>query len=370
MDRQRMKKKLFSIILYLLFCLALLFGVSEITCRTILRKKIVLFPRFHTSAKYGDYTIRRLLPNAHFYHQSVDGMWEFKINNQGFRTTHNYIYENTNGAFRVICMGDSHTEGFESDQNKTYSEILNAYLKKNGITGEVLNAGISGFGTAEALVFLENEAYKYRPDVIILGFFANDFDDNLKSDLFRLKTNRLIETSYYHAPAVQILDKINRIPLLRWLSQHSYAYSFAFNTVWNMKKKMLYNEKQNEMMTEYAIKQNDTMDVREKKNELCLALLSRMYEFCREKNIFFIILDIPQLGCNGKAFNSSIPSKLEEMFRTRCDLLICATNILANYNDADDLFVPNGQRHISEKTHWLLGREAGNAIMNHGKEHN
>ena len=50
---------------------------------------------------------------------------------------------------------------------------------------EAINAGVSGFGTAEALAFLENEGH-YRPDVVVLGFYANDFEDNLKAGLFAL----------------------------------------------------------------------------------------------------------------------------------------------------------------------------------------
>jgi lysophospholipase L1-like esterase len=99
--------------------------------------------------------------------------------------------EKPSGVFRVIALGDSTTEGFEVAQNDTYTAVLERYLKKYGVNAEVFNAGISGFGTAEELLYLENEGIKYNPDAVVLGFFGNDFDDKARSDLFRIQDGEL-----------------------------------------------------------------------------------------------------------------------------------------------------------------------------------
>jgi hypothetical protein len=80
--------------------------------------------------------------------------------------------EKPSGVFRVIALGDSTTEGFEVAQNDTYTAVLERYLKKYGVNAEVFNTRTSGFGTAEELLYLENEGIKYNPDAVVLGFFG------------------------------------------------------------------------------------------------------------------------------------------------------------------------------------------------------
>jgi hypothetical protein len=58
-------------------------GLLEFGTRMLLGDRIVLLPRYHTSAHYGEYTIRRLRPNSHFWHTSPDGSWEFATNCAG-----------------------------------------------------------------------------------------------------------------------------------------------------------------------------------------------------------------------------------------------------------------------------------------------
>ena len=90
-------------------------------------------------------------------------------------------------------------------QDSTFSAVLERYLNNNKIRAEVINAGVSRFGTAEELVFLEEEGFKYHPDVVVLGFFANDFEDNLKAGLFELDGQGcLVKLKHQHIPGVRI----------------------------------------------------------------------------------------------------------------------------------------------------------------------
>ncbi len=342
--------------------------IAEGITRLFLSARIVLFPRFHDVASYGKYTIRRLRPNTTFWHRSVDGSWKFVTNSKGLRSDRDYSYGKPNGALRVISLGDSHTEGFECDQDKTYSSVIERFLGKSGIKAEVINAGVSGFSTAEALVFLENEGIKYSPDVVVLGYFANDADDNLKADLFRLDNGTLVDNKYDHAPGAGVSSLINRIAPLRWLSQNSYTYSLAFDTVWEWRKRALLNEKEQQMATELAVKQEDNdAKVANLKNDLTIAIINRMHGFCRSNKVLFVLLDIPQLEQNGHDFRSSIPNELVAQFSQGSDAIILSTNALADYQGVTDLFVPHGHRHISETTHMLLGvATAKEIIKQHG----
>ena len=74
----------------------------------------------------------------------------------------------------------------------TYASVTEAYLNEKGLAAEVINTGVAGNSTAEELIFLEQEGIKYRPDVVVLGFFGNDLHENLRADLYRLEHGNLI----------------------------------------------------------------------------------------------------------------------------------------------------------------------------------
>jgi len=44
----------------------------ELIVRVLYADTIVLFPRYHTDAQYGEFTLRKIRSNADFRHKSVD----------------------------------------------------------------------------------------------------------------------------------------------------------------------------------------------------------------------------------------------------------------------------------------------------------
>ena len=189
----------------LILALVTIFIIAEFVVRLFYKDETVLFPRYHTGAQYGQFTLRKMRPNSEFWHTSSDGSWKFTINKQGFRNFKDFEYEKPEGTIRIISLGDSHTQGYEVRQDYTFSAIIEKYLNNQGYNAEVINAGVSGFSTAEELLFLENEGIKYKPDFIVLGFYANDFQDNIKANLFILQENgNLGIQKKEHIPGVKI----------------------------------------------------------------------------------------------------------------------------------------------------------------------
>jgi len=330
------------------------FLIFEMAIRLFYKDKIVLYPRYQTDAQYGDFCIRKIRPNMEFWHKSKGGKWKFKINKQGFRSNYDYSYEKKPNTIRIIALGDSHTQGFEVRQDYTYSSVIEKYLKKKGCNAEVYNTGISGFSTVEELIFLENEGIKYKPDFVILGFFANDLEDNVKADIFVLNEGKLKIKKKAHILGVKIQNIIYKIPLTKWLSENSYFYSLLFNTVWDNYKKLLYKGNKDEIITEYAIPVEKISDYQ---ISLEAKLIERMYTFCKSNNIKLIILDIPTLN------SSSFPYNLSQIAKNNCDIYISSTSVLNDYFKISEIHVPSGHRHISEFTHILLGVSVAKSII-------
>ena len=337
-----------------------MFLLGEWVIRVLHADQTVLFPRYHADVQYGDYTIRRIRPNSRFRHTSRDGSWDFVTNSQGFRNFQDFAHEKPPGKLRVLSLGDSHTQGYEVRQEHTYSAVLERYLRVNGIDAEVINTGVSGFSTAEALVLLENEGVKYEPDVVVLGFFGNDLEDNLKAGLFTLdESGTLVPSRNVHIPGVRIQNFIYALPGIKWLGENSYFYSLLFNTTWDFFKTRLTDSARGQV-AEFAVPQKDAHSDYEV--ALAAALLARIYEVCSQNQIKCVLVDIPLQVVDG-AVKSSFPGALRATAVRHSDAFVDSEVVFGEYAGVTELHLPHGHNHISEFSHALIAVETGRKIL-------
>jgi len=103
-----------------------------------------------------------------------------EINSKGLRDRE-IPYEKPAGVFRILVLGDSWTFGSGVAGGAAYPKALERLLEARipGRRFEVINAGVSAYGTYHELAFFEKEGLMYSPDLVVLGFFAaNDINDN------------------------------------------------------------------------------------------------------------------------------------------------------------------------------------------------
>jgi lysophospholipase L1-like esterase len=84
--------------------------------------------------------------------------------------------EKPGGEFRILCIGDSVTFGFNVDQSDSYPERLQAALRARfpGRPIRVINAGTPGWSWLQGVLFLEREGLALHPDLVIMAHGAND----------------------------------------------------------------------------------------------------------------------------------------------------------------------------------------------------
>ncbi len=190
---------------------------------------------------------------------------------------------------------------------------------------------------------------------MVLGFYANDFEDNIKAGLFRLNDGGVLAAAKKkHIPAVTVQNLIYGLPMVAWLGENSYFYSVLFNSAWRFFKTKL-TDNTVEAVTEYAIpttSENSSNEI-----ELTNALLRRMYEFCKGRGIRLIILDIPRISGS-----SSFPLSILENISELSDIYVDGSALLINYSDVAELHRPHGSRHITEFSHIVLGVNAAKQI--------
>ena len=89
---------------------------------------------------------------------------------------------------RIICLGGSFTYGwpYNDEPALAYPSLLEDTLnsKHSYRKYEVINAGIGGYTSYQALFYFKHKLYKFNPDIIALCFGANDSNNNYEIGLF------------------------------------------------------------------------------------------------------------------------------------------------------------------------------------------
>jgi hypothetical protein len=100
-----------------------------------------------------------------------------RINSLGFRDTREYSLTKPAGTFRIMVLGDSVTFGHGALYETTYPYLLEQRLRewRPDVKWEVWNLGVPGYNTAQELAYLNEIGERYAPDLVIVGFFSNDF---------------------------------------------------------------------------------------------------------------------------------------------------------------------------------------------------
>lgn len=108
------------------------------------------------------------------------------INSKGLRDRE-YPYQKPAGTKRILVLGDSYTWGYGVANDEIYTEVLEQSLQKKHPHYEVLNGGVSGWGTDQQYLFLITEGLKYSPDLVIVAHFINDLEEILQTESYGLQ---------------------------------------------------------------------------------------------------------------------------------------------------------------------------------------
>ena len=147
-----------------------------------LRALGIHYPSFYKVDVRRGYGLR---PNA-FGPYAREGKSWVEINQAGFRGTLPSKRPAKN-TFRIAVLGDSFTESLQVDFSQTWIQGLqrrmnrgdSCSLLKGGRKAELLNFGVGGYGTGQALLTWRHQALLFFPEIVILAVYpGNDFTDN------------------------------------------------------------------------------------------------------------------------------------------------------------------------------------------------
>ncbi len=159
------------------------------------------YPTFRVFDEQRGYAYR---PNAQGWlkGEQIEEPVFIQINSQGLRDQEHNLSK-APSALRIAVLGDSYTAALEMPLERTFW-----WVAKEGLAAspgfqdrpvEIMNFGVSGYGTAQELITLRRRVWAYDPDVVLLAFCTgNDISNNVREleenqqiPFFVLEGNRL-----------------------------------------------------------------------------------------------------------------------------------------------------------------------------------
>ncbi|MGB8507532.1 MAG: SGNH/GDSL hydrolase family protein [Pyrinomonadaceae bacterium] len=158
---------------------SVVFGL--LVCEVALRVAGYTYPIFYTPDAARGYALR---PGAEGWYRK-EGRSYVRINSDGLRDREHAL-EKPAATLRIAVVGDSYAEALQVAQEKAFPTILESKLQNCAAFGgkkiEVINFGVSGYGTTQELITLRERVRAYAPDIVLLAFTTNnDVTDNSRS---------------------------------------------------------------------------------------------------------------------------------------------------------------------------------------------
>lgn len=154
-------------------------------------------------------------PGSEFELNNGDFSYHYKVNSLGLREKENFFRDPL--KTRIICLGDSYTEGIGAPYDSTYPRYMEKLLLDSGYNCEVFNAGAAGSDPFFEYMLYRQKLAAYHPRYLLLQINQSDITDFIyRGGLERFKPDGWTVN--------------NKGPWYLWLYIHSYVVRFFCNT--------------------------------------------------------------------------------------------------------------------------------------------
>ncbi len=236
--------------------------------------------------------------NGHFYRRH---------NSHGLRGTREIDYPKPPGVKRILLIGDSFFWGYGVNDDQVLSEQLQRLA---GDRVEIINGAVSGYGTDQELLWLQQEGLKYRPDLVICGMFPdNDLEEIGTSMMYfhpkpyyTLERNGLV---LHNVPVPNIEEARSRMLLSpdnlfrrvkTFLRHHVHTYQFVvskLNAITKVKQAFVRCKICEDFSGLYKPSFFYTQTDMEKRARLAEALVKEMQRVSENNGATFLLCFIP-----------------------------------------------------------------------------
>ena len=174
---KRLRNSLFMILTAVIF-----FGLLETASRHFnLSEKVRFMLQIHwvdraVMEPYNEEDPRLMWSPVPNYNKGL-----IQINSDGYRDRL-YKQKKPPKVFRIVCLGDSSTFGWDVALSDTYhsrlEQKLNHQRSGSDYKYEVINFGVTGYSSYQGLLQYKYKGEKFQPDVVTAYYGANDMNRN------------------------------------------------------------------------------------------------------------------------------------------------------------------------------------------------
>lgn len=214
----------------------------------------------------------------------------YQHNHEGFRDREHGEKQGR----RMVFLGDSLVWGYDVEVPDRFTEKVQA-----GLTDwELLNLGVSGYGTDQEFILLRKYFHRVNPDVVVLLFNSNDHLDNSSNQRNGYyKPYFALQGDALKVSGVPVPKSINyyysRFP---WLAKRSYLFR-GLLTAWN---RLFQPDEIKQGETTFAILRAMRSFIHSRGATFVVAAAGKEPElegFCEREKIIF--LKLPEVSVNG-----------------------------------------------------------------------
>ncbi len=200
-------------------------------------------PLFYEPDYYRGVTLRANIAGTY----QREGRNYVSINSVGLRDREHALAKPAN-TVRIALLGDSYCEALQVPLEQTFwwqlQQQLEACDQFKGKHVEIINFGVSGFGTAQELITLRQQVWQYSPDMVMLLLTTNnDISDNVRSlkktdqiPYFFYQGDQLVEDDSFRNSAQHRWRLVNRVG--RWFRDNLRLVQLGYEAQLLMKTKL------------------------------------------------------------------------------------------------------------------------------------
>jgi hypothetical protein len=162
-----------------LFGLLVALALLEIILRVTLGPQLGFHLRYRKFDPLLGYTHQEHVEAEIPFPEYPNGGFRAAANNHGLREDSETGYQKPPGTYRVLVVGDSHTDGTVNNA-ETYPNVLESALVSQGLQADVLSAGVESYSPFTEMLRFHYYGRLYQPDIVLAGIYVGNDMKHMK----------------------------------------------------------------------------------------------------------------------------------------------------------------------------------------------